>query len=370
MKSEILIIECKEAKIREDFSNMSVVHCRNSFIIASYLGADLISHETEIENTLKKSYSHIVCCYASGYMMYKKYFKILEKNKNADIFWLVNDHKVHDSPLLRMWIEKYQIKYDMISNNNRNAYDLGVLNYILSGKKINEWIENWYVLNLNCLIFDISTKRRVKKNLFQESKEDCIYYGTYRQDRILDMLDYNSFDYCISTSKKNVSKYKQSGVLARYIKKLDWQIGNETLYNFKYSIYFEDSHTHTNYAFMGNRYYECIMLDVLVFFDYRCRQTIEKSGYRISEFCIVKNGEDLRNKISLLESNRLEYEQLINLQRSNYELILKEKEFVLRSLKNIFEIKKERTQIKDYDFLIKRKVLRSNANTKQLSIFD
>jgi hypothetical protein len=112
------------------------------------------------------------------------------------------------------------------------------------------------------------------------------------------------------------------------------------------------------------------MLDVLVFFDYRCKQTIEKSGYKISEYCVVKNGEDLQNKISILESNKLEYERLINLQRSNYELIIKEKEFVLRSLKNIFEIKKERTQIKDYDFLIKRKILRSNANTKQLSIFD
>lgn len=368
----VLIIESNEAKIDRTYKTTSIVHVRNSVVIADYLNADLISVETEIPDVINKEYDVIFCMYASGYMMYNKYVDILIKNRYARVFWLVNDHTVPDNILLRKWVEKCSIGYDMICNNERESYVQSLLRLVVNGRYLNDWIENWYVVNLNCLIFDTSFIRKVKIDLFTSEKYDCVYYGTFREDRIKDMKDYNTANYGISTSKKNIDKYKEEGIIARFTDKLSWEKGKETLFNFKYSIYFEDEHTHTNFAFMANRFYECLMLDVLIFFDYRCKLVIERSGYNIDPFMIVANGDELNNKMYLIDNDNVLYEKLLNIQRDNYPKILEEKTKVLETIKEIVSLPKDRKEIIDYDRVEKRQVRKTEYEEEinnQLEMF-
>lgn len=364
---KVLIIESCEAKIERNYKRTSIVHVRNSVVMADYLDADLISVESEIESVLNRKYDVIICMYASGYMMYNKYVNILLNNTQARVFWLVNDHTVPDNIVLRKYVEKCGISYDMICNNARESYKQSHLNLMIRNKKLNEWIQNWYVVNLNCLVYDDSFVRKIDENLFDNSKADCIYYGTYRKDRIKDMIDYNSANYGISTSKKNVYKFKKDGVSSRFGDKLSWDKGRETLFTYKYSIYFEDEHTHTNYAFMANRFYECLMLDVLLFYDYRCNMVIEKSGYEIDNFMIVKNGDELNEKINYINSNESFYTKLIERQRANCNIVKKEKECVLKSIEQILLLEKPEQQ-KLEEFIKERKEKKDDKNT-QLDIF-
>ena len=62
---------------------------------------------------------------------------------------------------------------------------------------------------------------------------------------------------------------------------------------FLISLYFEDVHTHDNYAYMANRFYEGVMNNTLMVYDHRCQKTIDKSGFQIHTMQIVKNGEEL-----------------------------------------------------------------------------
>ena len=103
------------------------------------------------------------------------------KNKNAKVFWLVNDHTIADNIVLRKWVEECGIGYDMICNNERKSYIQSLLRLVVNERYLNDWIENWHVVNLNTLIFDTSFVRKVETDLFRKGKEDCVYYGTFRE---------------------------------------------------------------------------------------------------------------------------------------------------------------------------------------------
>ena len=366
---KVLIIESNEAKIDRNYKSTSIVHVRNSCIIADFLDADLISIETEIPRTMEKTYDAIICMYASGYMMYKKYLKILTKNKNARIFWCVNEYALPDNILLRNFVKEHQIGYGMIANLERESYKQSLLNLVIAEHKLNTWIEDWHMLNLNALIFDVTYIRSVEPTLFGEGKEDCLYYSTYRPDRLNDLLDYNSGDYAISTSKKNRIKFEEANIKARFTDKLDWTKGYETLFQFKYSIYLEDTHTHTHFNHMANRFYECLMLDVLLFFDYRCDLVISRSGYNVDEFMIVKNGDDLNEKMKIIDEDQSLYDRLLEVQRSNYSIILQEKQDVLHQIKAILESPKPVVERLDEDKVQKKNKTRVKEIDPQIELF-
>lgn len=325
-----LIIESCERKVKDDFSSSSIVHIRNSFIIQNILECDLISHVSEIDNVINNKYDYIICMYASPYMKYNEYIRILDVNRQAKIFWLVNDHDCEDNVLLRKWVVKHNDIYHVVCNNPREGYRHWILGKNINGKKLRDWIGEWYTINLNALVYNEIDKSELS------TKQDCIYYGTYRKWRAKDIIRYNGFHYDISTSKKNVIKYQTANISANFVDRLSWEIGNEALKKYKYSIYFEDEHTHTNYAFMANRFYECVMCDVLLFFDYKCDLVISKSGYIIDAFLIVKDATDITDKIKELENNEEKYLELLNGQRANNNLILTDRNSVVNKIKEIF----------------------------------
>ena len=334
---KILIIESCEKIIKPD-QPTSIVHVKNSEIISNYLGADLISHQSQIKDVINNKYDAIICSYGSPYMKYNAYLEILDANNTAKMFWLVNDHDLEDNILLRKWLLKYNRKYNMICNNPRSGYRHWIMNKKMNGSTLTEWIDEWHTINLNAIIFD---EGLFYKTINAEKTNDIIYYGTFRKHRIKDMLEYNNVNYFISTSKKNHIKYKDAGINAKFIEKLQWfdkepdliePVGLR-LRDYKYSIYFEDAHTHDNYAFMANRFYECVMNNTLLFYDARCKLVIERSGYNIDSFQIIKDGDELKEKISILAED--EYQALLKIQQSNFNKIVNEKNDALLQIAKV-----------------------------------
>jgi hypothetical protein len=335
---KILLIESCEKVIKDEFS--SIVHVRNSVIIKNYLECDLISHQSEIDAVKNNKYDVIICAYGSPYMKYNSYLEILDNNKNAKIFWLVNDHDVEDNILLRKFVIKHEKQYNMICNNPREGYRGWILRKNIHNKKLDDWIKDWHTINLNAIIFDENV---YEKTLGNKDKQNIIYYGTFRKHRIKDMLDYNNSGYYLSSSKKNHEKYTEAGINANFIEKINWAEKEVDLFNFAglslkdffISLYFEDAHTHENFAFMANRFYEGVMHNTLMVYDFNCQQTIEKSGYEIHPMQIVKNGKELLNIAENLAHDKILYKELMSVQQSNAHKIIKERNSVLNILKEI-----------------------------------
>lgn len=319
-----------------------MVHVKNAVILKEYLGCDFISHAEHIPSVINNSYDAIICVYASPYMKYNAYLEILDRNPNAKVFWMMNDHDVEDNILLRKYTVKYNKQYDMICNNPRSGYRPWILRKKVNEKTLNDWINNWFTVNLNTLVFD---EQVYKQTLNNTHKDEILYYGTFRKNRIKDMLDYNNAGYRLSSNRRNHIKYQAAGVEAKFIEKLVWDGSKCDLFepvglrlkDFMLSIYFEDEHTHENYAFMANRFYECLMNNTLQVYDYRCQRTIELSGYNIHPKQIVKNGDELLALYAELKTNPELYAELMKVQQSNVELVLKEKEEVLKTIKNALQ---------------------------------
>jgi hypothetical protein len=75
------------------------------------------------------------------------------------------------------------------------------------------------------------------------------------------------------------------------------------------------------------------MNNTLLFYDARCKLVIERSGYNIDPYQIVKNGEELAEKIAILAED--EYQTLLKIQQSNFNQIMLEKKQVLETIKNV-----------------------------------
>ena len=85
MDQKVLIIEStsKKKPLLNDYSDTSIVHCRNSLILKEALGADLIEGEYKLDEILKNKYDVIICCYASPYAPNIPYRAILNKKKQV-----------------------------------------------------------------------------------------------------------------------------------------------------------------------------------------------------------------------------------------------------------------------------------------------
>lgn len=333
MKKKLIIESCE--KIIKPHEPSSIVHIRNSCILKEKLGFDLISHESEIDSVMDKKYDNIICAYASPYMKYNNYLRILDNNPQAKMYWLMNDHDVEDNILLRKWALKNEKPYHMICNNPREGYRGWILRKNLNGKTLNDYIDEWHTINLNALIFN-------DKNIEKE-KSGLVYYGTFRKHRIKDLLKYNGIDYFLSSSAKNHIKFTEAGVKAKMIDRLSWfdrkgdlfEYSGVHLADYKYSLYIEDEHTHENYAFMANRFYECLMNNVILFYDINCTNTIKKSGFEILSFQLVNDANDLKEKIEFLDNNKDMYLELLEFQNRNKNKVLLEQFNVLCELNKI-----------------------------------
>jgi sporulation protein YlmC with PRC-barrel domain len=332
MTENTLIIESTDKKkpLLSDYSDTSIVHCRNSLILQKALGADLIEGQYKLPEILKKKYDVIICCYASPYAPNIPYREILHKNPDARLIWLVNDHDLEDNQLLRYAIMDLGRTYDMICNNPRKGYRHWILGKkIKDGEgnvvgKLNQYIINWLTTNLNSLIMD-----RSSINDYDGEKDGIIYYGTFRKWRADHFAHHLQEGVTCSSSKKHWKKFDAIDCKCSMINKLSWAKGEEDLRKYKYSLYIEDIHTHENFAFLANRYYEALMCGVVVLFDHHCKNTIEKSKYIIPDEFVIPEDSNIAEY-----SSTLDYKKMLEIQNQNINTTFKDKENCIQSIKD------------------------------------
>ena len=328
---KILIIEStsKRKPLSNEFDDTSIVHCRNSLILAEALGADLLDGEYKLPQILANQYDVIICAYASPYMPHVPYREILTKNPSARYVWLVNDHDIEDNQLLRYGVINHGLKYDMICNNPRSGYRHWILNKNIAGKKLNDFIIEWLTVNLNSLIMDTRNPTN------PADKDGIVYYGTYRKHRQVSFEKFLTEGVSLSCSPKNVKKFQAINCKCTYVDKLSWKKNEEDLRKYKYSIYIEDLHTHSNYAFLANRFYESLMSDVVMLFDAKCENTIKSCGYNLSPNIIIdenKLSKGLTNYVSSLN-----YKEELKHQRQFVQQAFLEKTTAIQKIKDFLK---------------------------------
>lgn len=213
-------------------------------------------------------YDILLMHYSSWYVHVNRFEALMERNKEARRAWITSDYEI--SPY-----------------HTFLPLDLCISNFVESVYKDKKtFYADYRLVNLNCLSYQKQRGEVMKKY-------DCIYYGRYREDRILYFKKYLSHpDVWLSTSSKNMGLYKAAGARCRVVDKMSWTPHRETLSLFRSSLYIEDVFTHDHYNHLGTRFYEGVLCNTPLYFDRSCLGTISKSGYEIDPWWIVSSPDE------------------------------------------------------------------------------
>ena len=260
-------------------SNFTAVNMRNMILLQKELGADFYYSTDQLINN-NKEYDVFIFGFAGRNSEIEKQIEFINKNNKFKLFWLVGEYEQNDYPALFYICKRNKIKYNLIKNYNKTEK--------------RELIDNQYELNLNLLIAR-------QPNQLITKKYNCIYYGRWREDRADYFKKYIQGGLYLSTSTKNMKKFKHEGCNPKYLDTISWSDRKETLNLFRYSLYIEDKYTHKVFNNLANRWYEAGFCNVVVFFDVNCLNTIGKSeiAYYENEIknYIVTDYKSLQEKI-------------------------------------------------------------------------
>jgi hypothetical protein len=259
--------------------NYRSVNKRNFFILEKELNASFFYTTSQLKTSVL--FDVIIFGFASRSNEYEKTKDFVLKNKNSNLFWIIGEYEQDgNNPPLYYSCKESNKKYEAIRNfETKNKKQLELKSYFL---------------NLNLLIAK-------EPNQLTQKKYDCIYYGRWREDRAKYFKRYIQNGMYLSTSTKNMKKFKHAGCNPKYLDTISWEERKETLNLFRYSLYIEDEYTHNVFNNLANRWYEAGFCNNVVFFDVNCWNTIRKSeiGYfeeQIKDY-IVSSHEELQAKI-------------------------------------------------------------------------
>jgi hypothetical protein len=177
-------------------------------------------------------------------------------------------------------------------------------NYTLGAVKFS-CFDSKHSVNLNTLLYrDFTPKPK---------KHDFIYYGTFREDRKKYFKKYLNKPVIVSTSSKNMKKYRHHGCDPYFTNKINWRA--PILSMFRYSLYIEDEFTHNNFNNLANRFYESVGAKAIVLFDESCINTLEKSEIENYQDHIVSDHKELlsfdKRKYKTMLKNQADWRQSI-----------------------------------------------------------
>lgn len=239
--------------------------------------SDGSKHKSMMEKKLNQAMSikwdHILVVYSSWYVHLDAAKKIRENNPQAKVGFFTTDYEINRH-------EAFNPYHYVISNFVEDYYD---------GKK--KFYDSYLFTNANSLIYE-------GRNKPVQKKYDCIYYGRYRGDRVNSFKKYFNKKMHISTTAKNVNKFKlQCGFDVKFIDAISWVKGKETLNLYKSFLYIEDETTHKYFNNLANRFYEGLTCNSFPFVDIDCSETFRKSGYPLADWMIVNSKESLEQAI-------------------------------------------------------------------------
>ncbi len=256
-------------------------HVRNAIILARELPAILLSKRPSFKGHWNAVVKHIILSYGTLYVDKNVIQEFLNNHPKAQLWFLSNEYNIMPNSSFvcdREW--------NAIASYDREAS-------VFKGRKM---LREFYTFDLNLLLYK-------KPNEITKKKYGLIYFGAWRPDRKDYFLKYLNKQCYISTSKKNAKRFLHGGCEGKLIGKLNWQNGKETLNNFRYTIYIEDTFSHMNYTYLANRLYEALYCNVIVFFDISCLHTLKKSGIKGYEPFLVEDAVELKNKMKVFDKD-------------------------------------------------------------------
>jgi len=251
---------------------------------ANVPGCELIQYEDYVKADCHKNVDAIIYFYSSFYAKYDEIITFMKKHPHAKTYWLYNEYTLALNSSVAKYF--YSRGYEVITNLV-DGHGTDVVN---TAKKL-------HILNMNVTAF----RDEIVKRPFGDRTIDLMYYGSYRPDRQEYMNEYyqNSI---VSTSPKNIGRFKANGLSAKFVDKLVWGRNDSTLNRVKFSVYIEDKSMHLDkFSNLSDRFYECVSNGVVLFFDINCKKNVKASGYNIEEYFFVKNNAELKAKMKEIE---------------------------------------------------------------------
>lgn len=265
---KVAILDVRRGTGRVASKSYTVAY-RNLCVLRDYFKADLFVNASEISPC--NDYDIIICGFGSTSCEKELSTEFLKRNKGARVFWLVGEYE--QSTFAPLFYSGRQ--FEIIKN----------FEHTMKNKKCIAQ----HFLNINSLLAK-------NQNPISQKKHGCLYYGRWRDDRLLYFEEYLQKPLMLSTGSKNIKQFTARGCKPSLISPLSWAAGRESLNLFRSSLYIEDVFTHTHYNCLANRFYEAIFCNVLPLFDKSCLNTLEKSGLSGWDWFVVDGLKDLVEK--------------------------------------------------------------------------
>jgi hypothetical protein len=267
---KILIIDSHKGSLKEPQN----LHWLNAKQIKDHLisvghDVDLVWSYPSVNDSIKSGYDKIIFNHASHYSYVD--YKWLEESPNAELFYVTGEYNLGEPRILWM-AAKAGRRYQVIANHSANI-----------SKIVEKYVNKWNFVNLNSLVFDPILPTKQKKG--------CVYYGSFRKDRIPSFQTYLKGYVTVSTHQKNREKFSNASVSGPFIDRINWS--KDGLLDFKTSLYIEDEINHNNYNCLANRFYESLNYNVLPLFDANCQNTVKLSGYDVPDYFFINLEEEL-----------------------------------------------------------------------------
>ena len=310
-KLSVAIIESKKTK--SDLPKSPIdAHLRNAYVMRDELGATILYNRNHLRENWDKRFKHIIVSYGTFYADIVPFLRWMEDRKDtANFYFMSNEYNLIPNSSF----------YRFLKENNYSV----IANHVEKGTSVKEY-DKFHTFNLNLLLFN-------GRNEPTEKKYDLIYWGSFRPNREVYFKKYFNRNMMLSTSQKNLRKFRAIGCDAIGINKLDWTKNKETLNLFKYTLYIEDVKTHNHYSHLANRFYEALQCNVLMFFDINTKKTTELAGLEISKFYFVENTKELQAKIKIANKN---YQERLDRQAQWIEDALGQRYDLMNQLKGLF----------------------------------
>jgi hypothetical protein len=274
---------------------------------------DLIWSYPSVNENVHGGYDCIIFNHASRYSYISDEW--LTENDGAKLFYITNEYNLGEPLVLWSWVKQLDRKFHVIANHDKHA-----------SKVVKKYVDTWNVVNLNTLIIN-PEPYSIDHPFLTYERRGCIYYGSYRADRIAYFQKYFTGDIVVSTHAKNRERFEALGITGPFHDRIDWS--EDGLAQYKTSLYIEDVSTHDNYNYLANRFYEALNYNVFPLFDISCKGTLDKSGYTIPEWALVDNAGDVMYITNRLPDDASTYLDTWRAQA------LAEKEHVLHYITNL-----------------------------------
>lgn len=272
------------------------LHWLNASKIQAHLtsvghSVDLIWSYPDVNDTIETGYDCIIFNHASRYSYISQEW--IQENPTARLFYITNEYNLGEPLVLWSNVKKAGRRYDVIANHPAKA-----------SKVVKKYVDNWNIVNLNALITETHPKK-MDNSFFTYERSGCVYYGSYRADRVNYFKKYFNKNITVSTHAKNRHKFENIGITGNFIDRINWSGDGLSLYNT--SLYIEDESTHENYNFLANRFYEALNYNTFPLFDVDCTNTLKLSGYDIPSFAMVDGSADVEYITNHLPDEHLDY---------------------------------------------------------------